>query len=184
MKPIPYGKQHITDDDLKAVTDTLQSDFLTQGPQIALFERAFAEYTGATYAVAVANGTAALHLCAIAVDVNEGTRVITTLITFVASANCIRYCGCQVSFCDIDPSSILMDVEKLRKLLKQSPKGTYHGLIPVDFAGHPINLEEYRALADEFGLWIIEDACHAPGAFFSTKTGKEEFCGNGTYADR
>jgi UDP-4-amino-4,6-dideoxy-N-acetyl-beta-L-altrosamine transaminase len=183
MKPIPYGRQHITDEDIKAVTDTLQSDFLTQGPQIALFEKAFAQYIGTTYAVAVANGTAALHLCAIALDVNEGTRVITTPITFAASANCIRYCGGQVSFCDVDPSSILMNVKKLRNLLEQSPKGTYHGLIPVDFAGHPINLEEYRGLANEFGLWIIEDACHAPGAFFSTKTGKKEFCGNGKYAD-
>src|SRR6266487_827585 len=110
MKPIPYGRQHITDDDLKAVSDTLQSDFLTQGPQIALFEKAFAEYIGAKYAVAVANGTAALHLCALALDVDERTRVITTPITFAASGNCILYCNGQVSFSDIDPATILLDL--------------------------------------------------------------------------
>lgn len=90
---IPYGKQHITEEDIQAVVDVLKSDFLTQGPTIAAFEEAFAGYVGAKYAVAVANGTAALHLCALALGVGPGNKVITTPITFAASANCVRYCG-------------------------------------------------------------------------------------------
>src|SRR4051812_27939554 len=103
MKPIPYGKQHITQEDIDAVATTLQSDFLTQGPAIAEFERAFASYIGTTYAVAVSNGTAALHLAALALDVKPGDRVITTPITFAASANCVLYCGGEIVFADIDP---------------------------------------------------------------------------------
>ena len=99
MKPIPYGKQFISQDDIDAVVKTLQSDFLTQGPKIAEFEKKFADYIGAKYAVAVSNGTAALHLSALALDVNETSNVITTPITFAASANCIRYCGGHCLFC-------------------------------------------------------------------------------------
>ena len=104
-KVIPYGRQNITADDIKAVSDTLQSDFLTQGPAIKEFENNFAEYIGAKYAVAVSNGTAALHLCALALNVKEGQKVITSPITFAASANCIRYCGGEVIFADIDPET-------------------------------------------------------------------------------
>src|ERR1700737_2994131 len=95
-KPIPYGRQHITDEDIEEVVATLKSDFLTQGPKIAEFEKAFSDYCGARYAVAVANGTAALHLSAMALKVNPGQKVITTPITFAASANCIKYCGGEV----------------------------------------------------------------------------------------
>ncbi|RAU82971.1 UDP-4-amino-4,6-dideoxy-N-acetyl-beta-L-altrosamine transaminase [Pontibacter arcticus] len=181
--PIPYGRQHITEADIAAVVETLQSDFLTQGPKVAEFEQAFARYVGAKYAVAVSNGTAALHLCALALGVNEETRVITTPITFVASANCIRYCGGTVEFADIDPKTALLDVANVRAMLESKPKGYYHGLIPVDFAGAPVNLEDFRKLADEFGLWIIEDACHAPGGYFTDSKGNKQLCGNGAYAD-
>ena len=92
-KVIPYGRQHITDEDIRAVTEVLRSDYLTQGPVIEQFEQAFASYVGAKYAVAVSNGTAALHLCAMAMDLQPGQKVITTPITFAATANCIRYCG-------------------------------------------------------------------------------------------
>ncbi|HUM65264.1 MAG TPA: aminotransferase class I/II-fold pyridoxal phosphate-dependent enzyme, partial [Chitinophagaceae bacterium] len=95
---IPYGRQNITEEDIRIVVETLQSDYLTQGPRIAEFEEAFAKYVGSKYAVAVANGTAALHLCALALDVKPGQKVITTPITFAASANCIRYCGGEVVF--------------------------------------------------------------------------------------
>jgi len=98
MNVIPYGRQNITDEDIQIVIETLKSDFLTQGPKIAEFEKAFAEYVGAKYAVALANGTAALHLCAMALDVKQGDKVITTPITFAASANCVRYCGGEVVF--------------------------------------------------------------------------------------
>ncbi|EAY31995.1 UDP-4-amino-4,6-dideoxy-N-acetyl-beta-L-altrosamine transaminase [Microscilla marina] len=180
---IPYGRQHITEDDVQAVVAALKSDFLTQGPRILAFEQAFAQYVGAKYAVAVANGTAALHLCALAVGVEAGSKVITTPITFSASANCVGYCGGEVVFADVDPKTALLDIEKVKVLLEKSPKGTYQGIIPVDFAGYPINLEKFRQLADEYELWIIEDACHAPGGYFVDSKEQQQYCGNGLYAD-
>ena len=182
-KPIPYGRQHINEADIAAVITALQADFLTQGPTIAEFENQFAEYVGAKYAVAVANGTAALHLCTLALGVNEGSKVITTPITFAASANCVRYCGGEVVFADIDPHTLLLDINDVRKLLEAHPKGYFQGIIPVDFAGYPVNLEAFRQLANEHGLWIIEDACHAPGGFFTDSKGVQQRCGNGNYAD-
>jgi UDP-4-amino-4,6-dideoxy-N-acetyl-beta-L-altrosamine transaminase len=180
---IPYGKQYISEEDITAVTETLKSDFLTQGPKINEFEEKFAQYIGAKYAVAVANGTAALHLSAMALNVNEKTKVITTPITFAASANCVRYCGGEVVFADIYPATVLIDIEKIKELLAASPKGTYQGIIPVDFAGYPLNLESLRSLADEYNLWILEDACHAPGGYFTDSKGINQNCGNGVYAD-
>ncbi|MCC2545232.1 UDP-4-amino-4,6-dideoxy-N-acetyl-beta-L-altrosamine transaminase [Hymenobacter sp. BT175] len=181
--PIPYGRQHITEADEQAVLETLRSDFLTQGPKVVEFEQKFARYIGAEYAVAVANGTAALHLCTLALGVEPGQRVITTPITFAASANCVRYCGGEVHFVDIDAATALIDLQQVRRLLEAHPKGYFHGLIPVDFAGLPVDLEEARTLANEFGLWIIEDACHAPGGFFTDSQGQERRCGNGQLAD-
>ena len=183
MKAIPYGRQNITQEDIDAVIEVLTSDFLTQGPKINEFELKFAKYVGAEYAVAVANGTAALHLCALALDVNDKSKVITTPITFAASANCVRYAGGQVAFADINGENFLLDINKVRELLEESPKGTYSGLIPVDFAGYPVDLQSFRELADEFNLWIIEDACHAPGAYFTDRSGSKQRCGNGQYAD-
>jgi len=179
---IPYGRQHITSEDIKAVNETLISTHLTQGPKIAEFEEKFAEYIGAKYAVAVSNGTTALHIAALSLGLQEGDKVITTPITFSASANCIRYCGAEVVFADIDPDTYLLDISKVKALLEASPKGTYKGIIPVDFAGRMVNLEEYRKLADEYGLWIIEDACHAPGAYFSDSNGNKQLAGNGSLA--
>ncbi|MFD1872389.1 UDP-4-amino-4,6-dideoxy-N-acetyl-beta-L-altrosamine transaminase [Hymenobacter bucti] len=181
--PLPYGRQHISDADVAAVVETLRSDFLTQGPRVAEFETKFAAYVGAKHAVAVTNGTAALHLCALALDVQPGQRVITTPITFAASANCVRYCGGEVHFADIDPATGLLDLKAVRTMLEAHPKGYFAGLIPVDFAGLAVNLEEARALADEFGLWIIEDACHAPGGFFVDSQSQERRCGSGQLAE-
>ena len=183
LNPIPYGRQNITDEDIQSVVDVLKGEYLTQGPQIKLFEDAFAHYIGSKYAVAVSNGTAALHLCALALGVKNGQKVITTPITFAASANCIRYCGGDVEFVDIDPSTYLIDIEKVKNLLESSPKGTYSGIIPVDFSGRAVNLEEVRDLADEYNLWIIEDACHSPGGYFVDSKGIKQNCGNGNYAD-
>lgn len=182
-KVIPYGRQNITEEDIAVVVETLKSDYLTQGPKIKEFEDNFAQYVGSKYALAVANGTAALHLCALALGVKEGDKVITTPITFAASANCVRYCGGEVVFGDIDPDTYLLDIQSVITLLEASPKGTYKGIIPVDFAGRAVNLEEYRKLADDYGLWIIEDACHAPGGFFKDSKGVEQYCGNGNFAD-
>lgn len=183
MHKIPYGRQHITDDDIRAVNEVLRSEYLTQGPKIAEFEKAFAVYIGVKYAVAVSNGTAALHLCTMALDVQPGDKVITTPITFSASANCVRYCGGEVVFGDIDPETYLLDIDSVRKILENDPNGNYKGVIPVDFAGRAVNLEAFRALADEYGLWIIEDACHAPGGYFIDHNGDQQWCGNGQFAD-
>jgi len=183
QKVIPYGRQNITAEDVEAVVDVLKSDFLTQGPQIEAFELAFAKYIGCNYAVAVANGTAALHLCALALNVKKGDKVITSPITFSASANCIRYCDGDVVFADIDPETYLLDINSVKSLLESSPKGTYKGIIPVDFAGRGVDLEAFGKLAHEYGLWIIEDACHAPGGFFTDSKNVQQNCGNGNFAD-
>ena len=182
-KPIPYGRQNITQEDINAVVETLHSDYLTQGPKIAEFEKAFAKYVGSKYAVAVANGTAALHLCAIALGVKEGDKVITSPITFAASANCIRYCGGEVVFSDIDPKTYLLDIDKVADLLNTTPPGTYKGIIPIDFAGRSVDMKAFRELAKKFNLWIIEDSCHAPGGFFTDSSGNEQYCGNGNFAE-
>ena len=177
-KFIPYGHQHITDEDIQVVVETLKSDYLTQGPKIAEFEQAFARYVNARYAVAVSNATAGLHLAASSLGLKPGDKVIVTPMTFAASANCIRYCNGMVVFCDIDPDTYLMDIKKLRRLLETNPPSTFKGIVPVDFAGYPHQMEEFRQLADEYGLWILEDACHAPGGYF-----EKQFCGNGKFAD-
>lgn len=183
MKRIPYGRQHITDEDIQEVVAVLKADYLTQGPRIAEFEKAFADYIGAKYAVSVSNGTAALHLGVLALGLKEGEKVITTPITFVASANCVRYVGGEVVFADIDPETYLLDIKTVEKLLKASPKGTYKGIIPVDFAGRAVDMEAFRNLADEYGCWIIEDACHAPGGSFVDSKGTAHNCGNGDFAE-
>ena len=183
MNRIPYGRQHITEEDIEAVVQVLKSDWLTQGPTIKLFEEKFAEYVGARYAVAVSNGTAALHLSVLALGIQPGEKVITTPITFVASANCVRYCGGEVVFADIDPETYLLDIDSVRAILENDRAGNYKGIIPVNFAGRVVDMEAFRKLADEFGLWIIEDACHSPGGFFTDSKGGIQKSGNGVFAD-
>jgi UDP-4-amino-4,6-dideoxy-N-acetyl-beta-L-altrosamine transaminase len=182
-KIIPYGKQEITTNDIDAVIKVLQSDSLTQGPEIEKFENAFAKYVGSNFAIAVSNGTAALHLTTLAIGLKPNDKVITTSISFSATANCIRYCGGEVVFCDIDPDTYLIDLIKLEELLKSFPKGTFKGIIPVDFAGRPVDLEKLRYLANEYECWIIQDSCHSPGGFFKDSFGNKQNCGNGVFAD-
>jgi UDP-4-amino-4,6-dideoxy-N-acetyl-beta-L-altrosamine transaminase len=182
-KVIPYGKQSLTEEDIQAVLEVLKSDYWTQGPVIQEFEQNFAKYVGSKYAIAVSNGTAALHLSALALDLKPGEQVITTPITFVATANCVRYCGAEVIFADIDRETYLLDIHSARKLLEEDTEHKIKGIIPVDFAGRVVDLESYRALADEFDCWIIEDACHAPGGSFINSKGESEMAGNGKYAD-
>ena len=116
-------------------------------------------------------------------NLSKGDRVITTPITFAASANCVRYAGAEVWFADIDPNTYLLDINSVKQLIESKPKGFFKGIIPVDFAGLPVNMEEFRALADAHDLWIIEDACHAPGGYFTDSKSKKNFCGNGNYSD-
>jgi UDP-4-amino-4,6-dideoxy-N-acetyl-beta-L-altrosamine transaminase len=182
-KVIPYGRQSITPEDIQAVIDTLQSDFLTQGPKIKEFEDKFAAYVGSKYAVAVNNATAGLHIAVMALGLKKGDRVITTPITFAASANCVRFVDGEVWFADIDRDTYLLSLEKTRLLIESKPRGFFKGIIPVDFAGLPVNLEDFRKLANDHGLWLLEDACHAPGGHFTDSENVVQRCGNGNYAD-
>ena len=183
MKKIPYGRQNIDQNDIDAVVSTLKSDYLTQGPKVREFESKFAEYVGADYALAINNATSGLHLSVLALNLKKRDRVITTPITFAASANCIRYAGAEVWFADIDPNTYLLDINSVKELIESKLKGFFKGIIPVDFAGLPVNMEEFRVLADTHNLWIIEDACHAPGGYFIDSQSEKNFCGNGNYAD-
>ena len=182
-KIIPYGRQHITEADLHAVQETLLSDFLTQGPKIQEFESAFANYVGSTYAVALSNGTAALHLSVMALGIQKDEYVICSPITFSASANCVRYCGANVLFADIDPETYLLDIESVKNVIAENSDKKIRGIIPVDFAGRVVDLEAFRQLADEHDLWILEDACHAPGGFFLDHKKQKQRAGNGKFAD-
>ena len=181
-KIIPYGRHNITEDDISSVVEVLKSSNLTQGPKIQEFENMFAEYVGSKYAIAVSNGTAALHIAALALGVKKGSKIITTPITFSASANCIRYCEGEVVFCDIDSKTYLMDYEKLENILSSSPKGTYEGIILVNFAGRLHDLELFNKLATRYGAWIIEDACHSPGGWFIDSVGTKQNSGNAIYS--
>ncbi len=182
-KVIPYGRQSISPEDIQAVIDTLQSDFLTQGPKIKEFEENFATYVGSKFAVTVNNATAGLHIAVMALGLKKGDRVITTPITFAASANCVRFVGGEVWFSDIESDTYLLSLEKTKELIESKPKGFFKGIIPVDFAGLPVNLEDFRKLANAHGLWLLEDACHAPGGHFTDSKNVVQRCGNGNYAD-
>lgn len=165
---IPYSRQQIEQADIDAVVEVLTSDFLTQGPAIERFEREFAERHQVAHAVALSNATAALHIACLAMEVGPGSRVWTSPISFVASANCALYCGADVDFVDIDPDSRNMSVERLaEKLAAAKESDTLPDVvIPVDFSGMPCDLAEIRALADQYGFKILQDASHATGALY------------------
>ena len=179
---IPYGKQLIDQNDIDQVVKVLKSDFLTQGPYVAEFEKSYKGFVGAEYAIAVSNGTAALHLAALALGLESGQNIITTSITFAASANCAKFIGANVFFVDIDVKTGLLDFDKVQKLIESKPKGFFKGIIAVSFAGLPIRLKRFRKLADKYHLWIIEDACHAPGAYYQ-EDGAIKKSGGSNYAD-
>lgn len=162
---IPYGRQFIDEDDIAAVVDVLKSDYLTTGPQIELFEQAICEYTGAKYAVAIANGTAALHAACFAAGIGEGDEVITTPITFAASANCVLYCGGKPVFADIKPDTYNLNPEDVRRKITSKTKA----IIAVHYTGQPCELRELQQIAKENNLVLIEDAAHALGADYEGK---------------
>lgn len=159
---IPYGSQWITDEDISAVVEALRSPWMTQGPLIGAFEKAVAEYCGARYAVAVANGTAALHIAALAAGFGPGDEVLTSPITFVASANSVLYAGARPAFADIDPKTYCLDPRSVEARLTAGTKG----IIPVHFAGQPCDMGALHELAKARGLRVIEDAAHAIGATY------------------
>lgn len=178
---IPYGRQQISDEDIEAVVRVLRSDYLTQGPAIPAFEQAVARYCGARYAVAVNSATSALHIACLALGLGPGKRVWTSPNTFVASANCGIYCGAEVDFVDIDFATGNMSVEALAEKLERSAKQGFlpDVVIPVHFAGQPCEMSAIRALADNYGFRIVEDASHAIGARYAD----EKYVGNCWYAD-
>ncbi len=164
-KFIPYGKQYIDDDDIQSVVEALKSDYLTTGPKIEEFEKVLAEYTGAKYAVAISNGTAALHAACFAAGVGEGDEVITSPMTFAASANCTLYMGAKPVFADIDPLTYNIDPNDIRKKITKKTKA----LIPVHFTGQPCHMDEIINIAKEYGIAVIEDGAHALGADYKGK---------------
>lgn len=180
---IPYGKQEITDEDIAAVVAVLKSDYLTQGPQVAEFEKKFSEFCGSKYAFATNNATSALHISALALGLKPGQKVLCTPNTFVASSNCVLYCGADVEFIDIDPKNYCLDIQLLEEILEKHPPGYYAGLIAVDFAGFPMDFEKLRKICDQYQMWLIEDACHAPGAEFQNSEGSWFKSGNAHFAD-
>ncbi|MBZ0159611.1 MAG: UDP-4-amino-4,6-dideoxy-N-acetyl-beta-L-altrosamine transaminase [bacterium] len=163
---IPYGRQEISQADIDAVVDVLRSDFLTQGPMVPRFEQAVAAKVGATYAVAMNSATSALHIACLALDLGPGDRLWTVPNTFVASANCGRYCGAGVDFVDIDPATWNLSLPRLQEKLFQAKQGGRlpKVVVPVHFAGQPTEQEAIWELAKEFGFKVIEDASHAIGA--------------------
>jgi UDP-4-amino-4,6-dideoxy-N-acetyl-beta-L-altrosamine transaminase len=166
---IPYGRQAISDDDVEAVVEVLRSDFLTQGPQVPRFELAMAAHCGAAHAVAMNSATSALHVACLALDVGPGDRVWTSPNTFVASANCARYCGADVDFVDIDPVTLNMSVEALAARLAAAERvgKLPKVLIPVHFSGLPCDMGTIHSLAQRYNFRIIEDASHAVGASYA-----------------
>lgn len=162
---IPYGKQTIDQDDIQAVVDVLKSDFLTTGPKIAEFEQTVADYVGAKYAVAISNGTSALHAACFAAGIGPGDEVITTPLTFAASANCVLYCGGTAVFADVDPKTYNIDPEDIRRKITDRTKA----IIAVHLAGQPCDMDAIHSIAHEYGLIVIEDGAHALGSVYKGK---------------
>jgi perosamine synthetase len=165
---IPYGRQTIDEEDIKAVVEVLRSDWLTTGPKVVEFEEAFAQYVGAKHAVAVSSGTAALHTAMYAIGIGPGDEVILPPITFAASANCVVYQGGTPVFSDVEPNTLLLDPDQIETQITSKTKA----IIAVDYAGHPCDYDSLRKIADKHSLILIADACHALGAEYKgQKTG-------------
>lgn len=162
MKHIPYGRQNISTDDIASVVQTLQSDWLTQGPKVKAFEDALALYTGAKYAVAVTNGTAALHIAYMAAGLKKGDEVITSPNTFVATTNMLLALGVKPIFCDIREDTANIDESKIEKLITKRTRA----IVPVHFAGNPPELKKIYAIAKKYKLLVIEDGAQALGASY------------------
>lgn len=159
---IPYGRQTVDEDDIQSVVEVLRSDYLTTGPRIAEFEKKVADYVGAKYAVAVSSGTAALHIACLAAGISDGDEVITTPITFAASANCVLYCGGVPVFADINPDTYNIDINEIEKKITSKTRA----IIPVHYTGQPCDMDAILELAQKNNLIVIEDAAHALGAVY------------------
>lgn len=164
-KMIPYGRQTIEEDDIQAVVEVLRSDYLTTGPKISEFEKMVADYVGAKYAVAISNGTSALHAACFAAGIQAGDEVITTPLTFAASANCVLYCGGTPVFADVDPKTYNIDPEDIRRKITDKTKA----IIAVHLAGQPCDMDEIHKIAKEHNLLVVEDGAHALGSVYKGK---------------
>lgn len=162
---IPYGKQSVDEEDIQAVVEVLRSDYLTTGPKVAEFEKKVEEYVGAKYAVAVCNGTAALHIACLAAGIRPGDEVITSPITFAASANCALYCGAVPVFADIDPVTYNINPDEIEKKITDRTKA----IIPVHYTGQPCDMDAISTIAQKHGLTVIEDGAHALGAVYQDR---------------
>jgi UDP-4-amino-4,6-dideoxy-N-acetyl-beta-L-altrosamine transaminase len=170
MPFIPYSCQNVSPEDADAVLAALRSDYLTQGPAIEIFEKAFAERHAVAHAIATSNATGALHIACLALGIGPGSKVWTSPNSFVASANCALYCGAEIDFVDIDPVTRNMSLSGLQKKLETTAKENLPDLlIPVHFSGFACDLQEMRALADKYNFKILEDASHATGASYLGK---------------
>ena len=176
---LPYGRQTLDDDDIAAVVRVLRSDWLTQGPAVDAFEAGLCEATGGAYAVAVANGTAALHLAYVALGLSNGDSIVTTPITFLATANAARYCGAEARFADVDAATGNLDPASVESMIDD----TTRGIVAVHLGGLPAPLEALRAIADRHGLWLVEDASHALGAtYLASRIGDGTYCDAATFS--
>lgn len=162
---LSYGRQYIDDKDIQAVTEVLKSGYITCGPKINEFEKKLCEITGAKYAVAVSNGTAALHLACMAIELGEGDEIITTPITFAASANCALYCKAKPVFADINPETYNISPASIREHVTPATKA----VVAVDFTGQAVELDEIRSICDEYNLVLIEDAAHSIGTKYNNR---------------
>ncbi len=162
-KKIGYGRQYIDDDDVRAVVDVLKSDYLTCGPKIEEAERKLCAVTGAKHAVLIANGTAALHAACFAAGVGPGDEIVTTPMTFAASANCALYCGARPVFADIDPATYNIDPDCVERLITEKTKA----VVAVDFTGQAVELDRLREICGRRGVILIEDAAHALGTKYN-----------------
>lgn len=178
---LPYGRQTIEDDDVAAVAEALRGDFLTTGPTVEAFEKAFAAKVGAAHAVAVSNGTATLHLAMLALKIGEGDVCIAPSVTFLATANCARYVGAEVVFADVDPDSGLMTPETLAQALERAAGRRVKAVLPVHLRGDVCDLPALKALADAAGAVLVEDAPHALGSV-GTFDGVAHPVGDGAYS--
>jgi len=162
---LTYGRQWVDENDIDAVVNVLKGNYLTTGPNVGNFEKAVTEYVGAKYGVAVSNGTAALHVACLAAGIKEGDEVITTPITFAASANCVLYCGGTPVFADIDPITYNICPEEIEKKITNKTKA----IIPVDYTGQPADMDKIRKIADKYNLIVIEDSAHSLGSEYKGK---------------
>ena len=178
IKKIPYGRHELDDNDIQAVVDILRKGNITQGQTVDDFGQALADYAGAKYGVAVSSGSAALHLSLAALGIGPGDEVITTPMTFCATANAALYMGADVKFVDIDQNTLNIDPGLIEEKITERTKA----IIPVDFRGHPANLPEIKKIADIHNLRIIEDGSHSIGSSYN-HNGKEHFCGDSIHAD-